>query len=1470
MQTIRYLFLIVLVIQLAFGSCVQANLAWASQYPYKIRILEVTGGGHSDLSSALGNLSSFSLKTVSMKTFVAQREDLAGNYDVVYIGSGRYSSAGVSYNHMEDMSDQKSRTLAHNTLSVMNDITNLKAQEIKREFIDKGQLVILHEDTVKQSGVKLKSNFQSYRTNQKSNVVFVTSGEQAKNVMLDAFSTGSKRPRIDLADKPDEYPLTNTVYHAGQEISFSFQMLNKHLFASRPLTANLYMDANFDKRYVPEELVKTVQVTGQTGNLTYLLPTGFSGVRYWKLEIVDEQTGLSEYQTGAFRFQDEKVLVKVLQVTKDDKSVKTNLNDRINSSYLDTPDYRIQIEVAHIDQFNSNLYQKLNGTYDMLIFGFRDVYNETAISDKAAQAVQTFINTGQSVMFTHDTIYRTNNKWVQYFMDDTGQKPPMHNLGLGAPTPSSNTNKINEGLLTQFPFILDNDISIALTHNQYYTLDLEDPEVISWYNIAGGNRDVHDSWNHYYTYSKGNVTYSGTGHITSGFGGFPDEEQRLFVNTMYRAFIGSNHAPMLQVVSPVDGAKIRSTDKMVDIVFTPHDYDLKDFLLKTKIYVDGQLAYNNDRVSNGSTVIYSAPNTKAQGGTIHVKIELEDSTGAKVFAERTITVEQVSPNLVLSRKLLDPDNTVSKNEPFMLEYSIEPRDINMDELKMSGLRPLWMPHVDYEIGSEYSLVEKYKGNFGPIAWTSKNDRAGFLKLLKEGYHLPVSVNGTIDTHTGNSLKDEIAEGLAYLAHQKATIILPVIEDSVLKGNSTEAPIVNFGRFEVIEKTVMKNKNQTETGYYGVFKGYVYDLDNNQLVIKNLLFSEQFPEGLTVESSSENWRSSGPVSGQISITGKLGDITYRRAGDVFKAQKKTFTLTLKASRSGLYTLDQAKLAYTDVNQTEGNDSFNNLTVKVYTPVKGVTLNKEQLVLKADDPARDSERLIATVTPADADNKNVRWKSSDTRVATVDSTGRVQAVGTGTAIITVTTEDGGYTDTCLVTVTGKPEVSLSVRNQDGTISGWEQMYPDQGVVTVEVIYGSHEGPITLDFRIEDQRVSQTDISGPITTNLGNGQTKATYTVNISHNQMTYGGPFVGPVRIVATAKTAYGQESDHAENSLIFNPITRFNVTGIREGLTQKGTLTAVPLTKVMDDVKYGWLYQKDAGNITSSTVWNPFSDGNVARNVPLYSGPTPFVVAMLQDFNRDGDYSDQHEINVDQTTISGLMLPAFEAEFAAVSGQNGIIMITPDLSTITALTKWTYAASDPGHGFSVDPSNEVAFISVPFHKNADGKLIDTAVTIKAVNSAQLSDELAATRVVLMKAPIEEDHGDDDKYNSSPYLYITHTNQSQENRATEVTVGYSFRALDLATTDIRILHASYSIDGKTYSIQGQDLQRTSFEKVLNLKTSNSKTKQIIMRIDVRIAVDIKKKNKNGVYEVVETITDEFSEWRPITVVASSTLQ
>ena len=64
--------------------------------------------------------------------------------------------------------------------------------------------------------------------------------------------------------------------------------------------------------------------------------------------------------------------------------------------------------------------------------------------------------------------------------------------------------------------------------------------------------------------------------------------------------------------------------------------------------------------------------------------------------------------------------------------------------------------------------------------------------------------------------------------------------------------------------------------------------------------------------------------------------------------------------------------------------------------------------------NTQQLSETISPATANNRAVTYASSNSAVASVDANGLVTAVASGTAIVTVTTDDGGHTDTATINV------------------------------------------------------------------------------------------------------------------------------------------------------------------------------------------------------------------------------------------------------------------------------------------------------------------------------------------------------------------------------------------------------------------------------------------------------------------------
>lgn len=124
-----------------------------------------------------------------------------------------------------------------------------------------------------------------------------------------------------------------------------------------------------------------------------------------------------------------------------------------------------------------------------------------------------------------------------------------------------------------------------------------------------------------------------------------------------------------------------------------------------------------------------------------------------------------------------------------------------------------------------------------------------------------------------------------------------------------------------------------------------------------------------------------------------------------SDKKVATVTSKDVVKGV----KAGKATITVKTKDGSKTAKR-TVTVTPPVKSVKLDKKSAAVKKGKKLT----LKVTVTPYDATNKNVTWKSSDKKVATVTSKGVVKGVKKGKATITVTTKDGGKKATCKVTV------------------------------------------------------------------------------------------------------------------------------------------------------------------------------------------------------------------------------------------------------------------------------------------------------------------------------------------------------------------------------------------------------------------------------------------------------------------------
>lgn len=136
-------------------------------------------------------------------------------------------------------------------------------------------------------------------------------------------------------------------------------------------------------------------------------------------------------------------------------------------------------------------------------------------------------------------------------------------------------------------------------------------------------------------------------------------------------------------------------------------------------------------------------------------------------------------------------------------------------------------------------------------------------------------------------------------------------------------------------------------------------------------------------------------------------------------------------------------------TEDGNYTDTCVVKVAVLVTGVSLDESSLDLVVGE----STILLSTISPSDATNQNIAWTSSNESVALVDGYGNVSVIATGTATITVTTEDGGYTAQCMVNVTQPVTgVSLNSSSLDVNVGSIAELIP-----TVEPANASNKSVI-----------------------------------------------------------------------------------------------------------------------------------------------------------------------------------------------------------------------------------------------------------------------------------------------------------------------------------------------------------------------------------------------------------------------------
>ena len=353
-----------------------------------------------------------------------------------------------------------------------NDMTQQQCEELV-EFVKSGYPVVFADNlvsgnesdrTVNTEKVDASSWYYKFIKEALKYDNAITWTDAARNGKLDSFYVNLAKPQIRFAEngRPPHPERLNKRGESGtgtiqnNELKYVFTIENDSDAAPAVSTydCKLYFDLNFDGNLSENEVQdKYVTITDSSGKVLSQVSYGKDDQRYelklgeqytvtrkipkeyyklitWKLVISSNnnkyiytsETGYSKQaNTG------ERQIIKVLQIVPDnggtwdltDTSAKTG---KFQAMLANVEDFDIRIEkikVSDYAELGENAGTKLK-EYDILIIGFDDVYQNIPNTKGQVDAIKSYIRSGRSVIFSHDTTSYLNYEYGKKDKNATG------------------------------------------------------------------------------------------------------------------------------------------------------------------------------------------------------------------------------------------------------------------------------------------------------------------------------------------------------------------------------------------------------------------------------------------------------------------------------------------------------------------------------------------------------------------------------------------------------------------------------------------------------------------------------------------------------------------------------------------------------------------------------------------------------------------------------------------------------------------------------------------------------------------------------------------------------------------------------------------------------------------------------------------------------------------------------------------
>lgn len=399
-------------------------------------------------------------------------------------------------------------------------------------------------------------------------------------------------------------------------------------------------------------------------------------------------------------------------------------------------------------------------------------------------------------------------------------------------------------------------------------------------------------------------------------------------------------------------------------------YDNRDQIVDM---TDAQVTYESSNVNVAAIDENGAIQAKNTGtAVIDVAVELE---GIKVVQSIRITVNE--PQLIAPEKAQATTNRITLKAIENYEYAIWKGTGNL-EFKESPEFTELKPNTEYIFYQRQQANENHlsgKVSEAITITTDKDVMQGSISIkgaAKEGQTLTVETAAFADQDTGN---------LYYVWKRGSEVIANA------SGSSYKLTKADVG--SKISVTVTSEKMA------GIFTASLKD---------NVVSSEVAVSKVTLNKES------------LTIAkGKTDTLSV----SIEPANATNKSLSFKSSDTSVASIDENgkvtanKSGKTTIIVTSANGVTDTCSITVTQDPENIKLNRSKMTLGV----KESTSLKATVTPKDADNKKLTWKSSNKKVVTVNSKGKITAKKAGSATITVMTSNK-ISAKCVITVKKAP--------------------------------------------------------------------------------------------------------------------------------------------------------------------------------------------------------------------------------------------------------------------------------------------------------------------------------------------------------------------------------------------------------------------------------------------------------------------